>query len=117
MSPLTDGSTFDLDPKRVNELVGAGEVQLIDVREPYEWEAGRIAGAKHIELIQLSERAGEIDVGTPVVFQCRIGNRSAMAMEAFRATGLDAYNLDGGIEAWVAAGLPIEPDDGTVAGH
>ncbi len=117
MSQLTDGTHFELDPARVKELVDSGEVQLIDVREPYEWEAGRIVGARHIELLALSERADEIDESKPVVFQCRVGGRSGMASEAFRANGYDAYNLDGGIKAWAESGLPLEPDDGTVADH
>jgi rhodanese-related sulfurtransferase len=108
---------FDLEPQRVKELVEGGEAQLVDVREPYEWEAGRIAGAVHIELERLAGRAEEIDKETPVIFQCRMGNRSGLAMQAFRAAGYDAYNMDGGIEAWAEAGLPLEPEGGEVAPH
>ena len=50
-----------------------------------------------------------------MIFQCRVGWRSAMATEAFADSGYDAYNLVGGITAWVEAGLPIEPEDGEVA--
>ena len=107
----------DLAPDRVKEMVDSGEAQLIDVREPYEWEAGRIAGAVHIELERLAGRSDELAKDRPVIFQCRVGRRSALASEAFRAAGYDAYNLGGGIQAWVEAGLPIEPDDGTVADH
>jgi rhodanese-related sulfurtransferase len=107
----------DLAPDRVKEMVDGGEAQLIDVREPYEWEAGRIAGAVHIELERLAGRSDELAKDKPVIFQCRVGRRSALASEAFRAAGYDAYNLGGGIKAWVDAGLPIEPDDGTVADH
>ena len=107
----------DLAPERVKEMVDSGEAQLIDVREPYEWEAGRIAGAVHIELERLAGRSDELAKDKPVIFQCRVGRRSALASEAFRAAGYDAYNLGGGIKAWVDAGLPIEPDDGTVADH
>ena len=107
----------DLAPERVKQMVESGEAQLIDVREPYEWEAGRIAGAVHIELERLAGRSDELAKDKPVIFQCRVGRRSALASEAFRAAGYDAYNLGGGIKAWVDAGLPIEPDDGTVADH
>lgn len=116
MNVFRDDGT-ELAADRVAELLERGEVQLIDVREPYEWEAGRIAGARHIELERLAARAGQIDRGTPVVFQCRLGARSAMATAAFRAAGWDAYNLTGGIQAWVDAGLPLEPADGQVADH
>jgi hydroxyacylglutathione hydrolase/adenylyltransferase/sulfurtransferase len=107
----------DLDPAQVKEKLDAGEVQLVDVREPYEWEAGRIAGALHIELEHLAARSGEIDKDKPVVFQCRVGRRSAMATAAFGASGYDAYNMAGGITAWTEKGLPLEPEGGQVADH
>jgi rhodanese-related sulfurtransferase len=105
----------DLTPQQAQEMLASGDVQLVDVREPHEWDAGRIAGATHIELEELTGRAGEIDKDRKVIFQCRLGRRSAMATEAFAASGYDAYNLAGGITAWVEAGLPIEPEDGEVA--
>jgi rhodanese-related sulfurtransferase len=108
---------FDLAPARVKALVEAGEAQLVDVREPYEWDAGRIAGALHIELERLAGRADELDKEKPVVFQCRVGRRSALATDAFRAVGFDAYNMRGGIKAWADEGLPLEPDGGHVAEH
>ena len=108
---------YDLAPERVKELVEGGEAQLVDVREPYEWDAGRIPGALHIELERLAGRAEELDREKPVVFQCRMGRRSALATQAFRAAGYDAYNMTGGIKAWADAGLPLEPDGGKVADH
>ena len=109
--------TTDLTPQRVAELLEEGAVELIDVREPYEWEAGRIPGARHIELERLAGRSAEIDRERPVVFQCRLGARSAMATAAFRAAGWEAYNLAGGIQAWAAAGLAMEPEGAQVADH
>jgi rhodanese-related sulfurtransferase len=111
---VPDGSR-DLTPQEAREMLAGGDVQLVDVREPHEWDAGRIAGATHIELEDLVARAGEIDKDRKVIFQCRVGRRSVMATEAFAASGYDAYNLAGGITAWVEAGLPIEPEDGEVA--
>ena len=116
MNAFADEAT-DLSPREVADLLERGAAQLVDVREPHEWEAGRIAGAQHIELERLPSRADEIDRARPVVFQCRLGVRSSMATAAFRASGWDAYNLAGGIQAWVDAGLPIEPADGRVADH
>jgi rhodanese-related sulfurtransferase len=112
-----DDPQRELAPQRVADLIESGEAQVIDVREPYEWEAGRIAGAKHIELERLAARASEIDKDRPVVFQCRLGVRSAMASQAFAASGYDAYNMAGGLKAWADAGLPLEPDGGYVADH
>jgi rhodanese-related sulfurtransferase len=108
---------FDLPPQRVKEILDAGEAELVDVREPYEWEAGRIPGARHIELERLAGRADELPKDKPVIFQCRMGRRSALATDAFRAVGFDAYNMRGGIEAWAEDGLPLEPEGGTVAEH
>jgi rhodanese-related sulfurtransferase len=107
----------DVAPKRVAELLESGEAQLIDVREPYEYEAGHIAGVKHIELEHLAGRATEIDSERAVVFHCRVGRRSALATEAFRASGYKAYNMAGGIQAWAEEGLPLEPEGGHVADH
>jgi rhodanese-related sulfurtransferase len=107
----------DLTPKQVKELMDSGEADLIDVREPYEWEAGRIPGAQHIELERLASRAETIPQDRNVIFMCRLGVRSAMAMQAFRASGWSAYHLAGGIQAWADAGLPLEPDGAYVADH
>ena len=116
MGSFTDPE-HELSPEEVSELLARGEIELIDVREPYEWEAGRIAGAKHIELERLAARSGEIPRDRRVVFQCRLGARSAMATQAFRAAGWDAYNMDGGIAEWERRGLPLEPQGGHVADH
>jgi rhodanese-related sulfurtransferase len=107
----------DMAPARVAELQRAGEIQLIDVREDYEWEAGRLEGARHVELERVASEAPTIDRERPVVFYCRVGARSGMAANAFRRAGYDAYSMDGGITAWDGDGLPLEPADGTVADH
>src|SRR5258708_39403973 len=102
-------------PDEVAALLASGEIQLIDVREPEEWAAGRIAGAKLIELGELNERAGEIDRERQVVFYCRSGSRSAMAAQAFQAAGYDAHNMEGGLLEWNGRGLPLDPRGGFVA--
>jgi rhodanese-related sulfurtransferase len=104
-----------MNPRQTADLLRTGDVQLVDVREPYEHEAGRIAGSLHIELQRLPEEAASLDRERPIVFYCRSGSRSALAADAFVASGFDARNLDGGLEAWVGAGLPIEPSSGRVA--
>jgi rhodanese-related sulfurtransferase len=105
----------EMDPRQAAELLGEGGAQLVDVREPHEHEAGRIAGSVHIELPRLPNEAATLDSQRPIIFYCRSGSRSALAADAFAASGYDARNLDGGLEAWVRAGLPIEPDGGRVA--
>jgi hydroxyacylglutathione hydrolase/adenylyltransferase/sulfurtransferase len=107
----------DVDAERAGELVAAGDVQLVDVRETYEWDAGRIAGARHIELERLASEADSLDKARSVLFYCRVGARSGMAANAFRRAGFDAYSIDGGLTEWDRRGLPLEPEDGTVADH
>jgi rhodanese-related sulfurtransferase len=106
----------DLSASDLAALLDDGQpVQLIDVREDDEWVAGRIAGSRHVKLGELSGAAESIDRAAPVVFVCRSGARSAMATEAFAGAGYEAHNLAGGLQAWDAAGLPLEPDGGHVA--
>jgi rhodanese-related sulfurtransferase len=105
----------DYTPQQVAELIERGEIQLIDVRQPEEHDAGRIAGDRLVVLSDLAGEADSIDRDRPVVFYCRSGSRSAMATEAFRGAGFDAHNMLGGLVEWDAAGLPLEPAGGYVA--
>jgi rhodanese-related sulfurtransferase len=106
----------DYTPNQVADLLAHDEIQLIDVREPDEYETGRIASGRLIPLAQLPAEVADLDRDRPVVFYCRSGSRSAMATEAFRTAGFDAHNMAGGLLDWDAAGLPLEPADGRVAG-
>ncbi len=108
--PLTG---LALPPERVAELLEDG-VAVIDVRRTYEFEAGHIPGALNIEMNDLTRRAEEISRDQPILFYCRAGGRSSMAVDAFREAGYDAHNLAGGIEAWVEQGNPLDPADGKV---
>jgi rhodanese-related sulfurtransferase len=108
-------SGSDYTPAEVAELLTRDDVQLIDVRQRDENEAGRIAGGRLIELADLPAEAATIDQDRPVIVYCRSGSRSAMATSALRQAGYDAHNMAGGLLDWVAAGLPIEPADGHVA--
>lgn len=83
------------------------DVVLLDVREPHEWAAGHVDGAVHIPLGELPVRLGELDPTTRTLVICHLGGRSARATQWLQAQGYDATNVDGGMEAWEAAGLPI----------
>ena len=104
----------ELAPERVRELAEGGEAQIVDVRTEGEHDAGHIADDVHLPLERVSESAEELDKGRPLVFYCRSGDRSAMAAEAFRASGWDATSMEGGLAAWAEAGLPLEPEGGEV---
>ena len=107
MPMAAESPRSELPPERVAELT-AGDAELIDVRREEEWEAGRIAGARHVEMNQLTASAEAIPRDRPVIFYCRSGGRSAMAADAFREAGYDAHHLAGGLTAWVESGLSIE---------
>jgi rhodanese-related sulfurtransferase len=117
MADPLDPDQIDVDPDRARGVIDADAVQLVDVREPYEWDAGRIAGARHIALQELAAAADSLDRERPLLFYCRVGSRSAMAAQAFRRAGYDAYSVDGGLKEWDRRGYPLEPADGTVADH
>jgi rhodanese-related sulfurtransferase len=113
-----DPTEIAVDPAQVAAwLARDPELQLVDVREDYERQAGHIEGSRHIELNQLTAQAATIAPDRPVVFYCRLGSRSDMAAQAFRASGLQAHSLSGGLERWAREGLPLSPADGYVADH
>ena len=105
----------DYTPREVAALIAQGNVQLIDVRQAHEHEAGRIPGSRLIQLADLPIQAQTIDVDKPVILYCRSGSRSAMATGALVRAGYDAHNMVGGMLEWQAGGLPMEPSDGFVA--
>jgi rhodanese-related sulfurtransferase len=96
------------------QLIDAG-AQLIDVRTDVEYRAGHIPGARHIPLADVQRESASLDRETPVVLYCRSGNRSGPAADAFAASGWDAHSIEGGLVAWADTGLPLEPEDGSVA--
>jgi rhodanese-related sulfurtransferase len=108
---------IEVTPEQAEQAVAEGKARVIDVREGYEWAAGRIAGAEHIELERLASRSDDLPKDVTLIFQCRLGARSAMAAEAFRGAGFDAWSMAGGLERWAQEGRPLEPEGGTVAPH
>jgi rhodanese-related sulfurtransferase len=88
------------------------DLHLLDVREPDEWAAGRIAGSQHIPLGELGARIGEVPKGMTILTVCRHGNRSDAAARGLRTLGYAVENLEGGVTAWKRAGLPLEADGG-----
>ena len=89
------------------------DVQVLDVRYPNEWEAGRIDGTLHIPGDDLADRVDELDKDRPVVTVCRSGSRSQRAAEWLQGEGFNAENLEGGMQAWAEAGLDFHAGDGS----
>src|SRR5881296_1123462 len=75
--------------------------ELIDVREPFEYEIARIDGAKLIPLGEIADRTDELQREQPIVVHCHSGKRSAQAVRLLQQRGFsNVYNLEGGIDAW-----------------
>ena len=121
MSDQADNEPVPSGPPEISgaelrERLDAGEdLQLVDVRADHEWEAGRIAGATHIELNEIAARADELDRARPVVLYCRGGTRSEMARDALLDAGFEAAKLSRGIVGWAEEGAAFDPPGGYVA--
>ncbi|RCK75989.1 MAG: Rhodanese-related sulfurtransferase [Candidatus Ozemobacter sibiricus] len=88
----------------------AAAAVLIDVREPEEFAAGHVPGARNIPLSEVARRSAELPAGATVFVICQVGGRSAVAcqMLAGRLPGARVVNVEGGTSAWQAAGFPLE---------
>ena len=86
---------------------------LLDVREADEWEAGHASRAQWVPLGELETARFRLPMNRRIVCVCRSGVRSARAAESLIAWGFDAANMEGGMKAWAASGLPVVRDDGT----
>ena len=84
-----------------------GLVPLVDVRQPEEYEAAHVPGAKLIPLADVVARTGEIPREGPVYVICQTGPRSQRAADFYRNRGIEAYNVDGGTKAWMEAGHDV----------
>ncbi|MEU0034593.1 MULTISPECIES: rhodanese-like domain-containing protein [unclassified Streptomyces] len=89
---------------------------LLDVREDDEWEAGHAEGALHIPMSDFVARYGELTEAAPqdgrVNVICRSGGRSAQVAMYLVQQGIDAVNVDGGMQVWAASGRPVVDDKG-----
>jgi rhodanese-related sulfurtransferase len=103
---MTDPSIPTTDVHAVPAVIG-DDLVVLDVREPYEWEAGHIEGAVHIPLGELPVRVGELDPSVRTLVICHVGGRSARATQWLHAQGHDVANVEGGMDAWEQAGRPV----------
>ena len=97
-----------LTPEAVSERTSSGELKIVDVREPWEYARDHIPSATLTPLGQIIARPQEAITTDDVIFVCEVGQRSAVAAELAAATGMKhVYNLEGGMQAWRSAGLPV----------
>jgi len=89
---------------------------LLDVREPDEWAAGHAPDAHHLPMMEVPARVAEIPKDTEVVVVCRVGGRSGQVVSYLMGNGFDnVRNLDGGMQAWAAAGRDVISENGQPA--
>ena len=92
----------------INEMMQTGECQVIDVREFPEFEAEKIHNSKLVPLSNFEKHADEIDHTKPVYIMCRSGNRARNAADRLLKKGFtDIHVIEGGMQAWTKAGLPV----------
>ena len=103
-------AALEVPARQAHDAVAAGEGVLVDVREPWEYEEQRIAGATLIPMAQVVGRVDEIPVDRDVYVYCKVGARSARVVEYLRRQGRErTASISGGIDAWVEEGFPVEP--------
>ena len=92
---------------------GPGTGGLFEIARTEALSCGRDAGSAGGSSAIMSGAGGDLDKAKPVAVICRTGNRSELATMMLQARGYDAHNVEGGMEAWDAAGLPFEAADGS----
>jgi rhodanese-related sulfurtransferase len=97
-----------LDTLGATRLINDTHAIVLDIREPAEFAAGHLPNAKNIPVGDLEKRMGELPAAKPVLVCCASGARSGRAIGALRKAGREeVFNLQGGLEAWRQAGLPV----------
>jgi rhodanese-related sulfurtransferase len=97
-----------LNVQEAKDMLSNGAA-IIDVREPHEYTGGHVPNAALIPVNSVYARRAELPTDQDVIFICAVGQRSALAAEMAAAAGLTRiFNLDGGTEAWINAGEPVE---------
>jgi sulfur-carrier protein adenylyltransferase/sulfurtransferase len=92
---------LDIEPQEVARRMGASAtLQLVDVREPWEWSVGRIGDPQLLQMGELERQVGSLDPSRELVVYCHHGVRSSVAAEWLRARGFQARSLAGGIDRW-----------------
>lgn len=103
--PTVNESTMEVTAQALQARLAHGGVALLDVRESFELQSGKLAEAQHIPLNSLPARVGELDAERPLVVYCAHGMRSYSATAYLRSQGFkDVQSLTGGIVAWVGQG-------------
>jgi rhodanese-related sulfurtransferase len=101
-----------IKPSEARRLIDNGAI-LIDIRESDEYAREKIPGSRHLPLSKLDEANLSVDQGKPVIFHCKSGARTqanASRLAGKLAAGCEALIIEGGLDAWRKAGLPVVTD-------
>lgn len=102
-------------PREAWEAASRGEAQVVDVREPGEYDTERVPGSVLLPLSDLDGEASRADRSKALLVVCRTGSRAASAAERLSKLGFGKIRVvDGGLVAWAAEGLPVERGAGRV---
>lgn len=110
---MPDEPFTELEPEDAADIIDAGSLKVIDVRQPYEFVGGHIENATLVPIEGLYSFAQslaeqKLDKNEPVLFVCAVGQRSAAAAEVAAIAGFTkVYNLAGGMSNWTYTGLPV----------
>jgi adenylyltransferase/sulfurtransferase len=101
----------EIQPSQLAQRLQRGEkLEIIDVREPYEWDIGHIPGARLVPLAQISEEIPRLDKRRETILYCKVGGRSRVAAQQLAKAGVaDVRNLAGGILRWIDEVDPTMP--------
>jgi rhodanese-related sulfurtransferase len=101
-----ESEVLEVDLDRFADEHARGEL-VIDVREPEEYVAGHVPGARLMPLMRLAELASDLPAERPIYVICASGNRSKAATGMLRQRGLDAWSVAGGTAGWAGTGRAI----------
>jgi len=82
--------------------------RLVDVREDDEYASGHVAGAEHVPMRTVPAHLDELRGDGTLYVICAVGARSGVVAEFLEGQGVSVVNVDGGMQAWLRAGLPVE---------
>ena len=98
----------NVTPQRAWELISKGEVEVVDVRDPSEWEQGHVPGARLVPLAQVRSNPRKSLPEAGILFVCAGGVRSQTAARVAIEHGITrVYSVIGGTSSWIKAGLPL----------
>lgn len=106
-----DSGVQHVNPTQAQKLIGDKKVVVLDIRTPGEFSTGKIAGAKNIDFqaSDFEQRIDSLDKSKSYLVHCASGGRSTHSLMLFKKHQFQSiYHLDGGIKAWLKAGLPVE---------